>query len=351
MPAPQKYDREALERDHDRRRSLGETQEDIAKDIVPGGMPVGTLRNILYQVRKKRGKKSLPQEPTMPEESVEALLGQLSIDDADTPAEVHYGAVHEFDALPEGYAKTIQPMQPYSDAEEWALDKSMELYGFLGAIVLDQYGRVLDGNQRQRIARLRGLAVPHTITLVRDDAHAIEIARTLNTVRRHYTREQREDLAPMMRDQGFTYEAIAEALGVGKATVYRDVMGVLRVRTASEIVPNETIEPVNHEQIVPNETIHRDNHEQIVPNETISSASHEPSPPVQRVKRKGGGTYPAQRPTGTAQRPSTSPAERQVAQVINILMTHAPQWDDKHWQTLLEVVQTLRGNREAPATT
>jgi hypothetical protein len=37
--------------------------------------------------------------------------------------------------------------------------------------------------------------------------------------------------------------------------------------------------------------------------------------------------------------------------VINILMTHAPQWDDKHWQTLLEVVQTLRGNREAPATT
>jgi hypothetical protein len=77
MPAPQKYDREALERDHDRRRSLGETQEDIAKDIVPGGMPVGTLRNILYQVRKKRGKKSLPQEPTMPEAVVEVVPGEI----------------------------------------------------------------------------------------------------------------------------------------------------------------------------------------------------------------------------------------------------------------------------------
>ena len=90
MSAPQKYDREALERDHDRRRNLGETQEDIAKDIVPGGMPVGTLRNILYQVRKKRGKKSLPQEPTMPEDTIEVLPGQMSIEDADTvPQSLH----------------------------------------------------------------------------------------------------------------------------------------------------------------------------------------------------------------------------------------------------------------------
>jgi hypothetical protein len=147
MSAPQKYDRDALERDHDRRRSLGETQEDIAKDIVPGGMPVGTLRNILYQVRKKRGKKSLPQ-PTMPEDVVEVLPGQLNIEDTDTPAAVHTAAVNEFDALPAGYAQEIQPMRPYTDAEEWALNKSMELYKFIGAIVRDQYGRILDGNQR-----------------------------------------------------------------------------------------------------------------------------------------------------------------------------------------------------------
>ena len=86
MPAPQKYAREALERDHDRRRSLGETQEEIAKDIVPGGMPVGTLRNILYQVRKKRGQKSLPQEPPMSvdETPVEVLDGQMDLEASDT---------------------------------------------------------------------------------------------------------------------------------------------------------------------------------------------------------------------------------------------------------------------------
>jgi transposase-like protein len=76
---------------------------------------------------------------------------------------VHYDAVNEFEALPEGYAKVIQPMRPYTEAEEWALNKSMELYGFIGTIVYDQYGRILDGNQRQRIARLRGLTVPFTI--------------------------------------------------------------------------------------------------------------------------------------------------------------------------------------------
>ena len=78
------------------------------------------------------------------ETPVEVLPGQMTIEDTDTAsAEVHHGAVHEFDALPEGYAKVIQPMREYTPAEEFALDKSMELYGFQGAIVCDQYGRIL----------------------------------------------------------------------------------------------------------------------------------------------------------------------------------------------------------------
>jgi hypothetical protein len=68
--------------------------------------------------------------------------------------------VNEFEALPGGYAKVIQPMRPYTDAEEWALNRSMELYGFIGTIIYDQYGRILDGHHRQRVARLRGLGAP-----------------------------------------------------------------------------------------------------------------------------------------------------------------------------------------------
>jgi transposase len=250
--------------------------------------------------RPREKSKKAPRETPMSADDtpVEVLPGQLGIEDADTPAEVHSSAVGEFDALPPGYAKTIQPMRPYTDAEEWALNKSMELYGFIGTIVYDQYGRILDGNQRQRVARQRGLAVPYTITQVRDDAHAIEIARATNTVRRHYTPEQRQELAPMLRDQGFTYRAIADALGVGKSTVYRDISGELRLRpesvSESEIVPNGTPDPVKSDAIVPNGTI----------SETEPPTSVQPRKPMERVKRKGGGTYPAQRPAGTKPQPS-----------------------------------------------
>jgi hypothetical protein len=198
--------------------------------------------------RPRAKSKQVIPEDMMTDTPVEVLPGQLSIEDADTaPPEVHYGAISEFERLPDGYANEIQPMRPYSDAEEWALNESMRLYGFLGAIVCDQYGRILDGNQRARIARLRGLSVPHTTTHVRDDAHAMEIARAANAVRRHYTPEQRQELAPILRDQGFSYRAIAEALGVGKSTVYRDVFGELRLHPDTEIesadVPNGTPDP------------------------------------------------------------------------------------------------------------
>lgn len=342
--------------EYDQRRASGESHRSIQAAFEERGIHWRTLMNY-----RTKAKKTTVQEPATTEEVVEVEQEETDTD-TDTGRDVHYDAVNEFLALPEGYAKVIQPMQPYSEAEEWALDKSMELYGFLGAIVRDQYGRILDGNQRQRLGRLRGLKVPHTTTFIRDDAHAIDIARTLNTVRRHYTKEQREELAPLMRDQGYTYEAIAEALGVGKATVYRDVMGVLRVRTEQsvvtdtpppithdEIVPNETISPENHETIVPNETIEAQTHDKIVPNETIALVRPEPSQPVPRVKRKGGGTYPAKRSNGT--KVTTSAADRQLAGVINLLMNHAPQWDEQHWQRFLDVVQSLRGSQApTPAT-
>jgi hypothetical protein len=52
----------------------------------------------------------------------------------------------------------------------------------------------------------------------------------------------------------------------------------------------------------------------------------------------------------TERKTSTPKADRQVARVIDLLMNHAAQWDEKHWQAFLEVVQTLRSNRQALAT-
>ena len=136
---------------------------------------------------------------------------------------MHYGAVNEFDALPEGYAKVIQPMREYTEAEDEALKESVRLFGFIGTIVCDQYGRILDGNQRSRVARWFGKGCPFTITHVRDDAHAMEIANQLNLARRHFTPEQRQQIAASLRDQGRSYRYIADALHVSHTQARADV--------------------------------------------------------------------------------------------------------------------------------
>jgi hypothetical protein len=241
-------------------------------------------------VPEPKTKKSPHQEMTRPHETVEVLSGHLSTDE-DTAGEVHDGAVHEFDRLPDGYAKEIQPMRPYSDAEEFALNESMRLFGFVGAIVRDQYGRILDGHHRQRVARLRGLGVPYTITQVRDDAHAVAVATSLNAVRRQYPREEREQIAIAMRDQGFSYRVIAAALGVSKDTVQRDIFGGFKIIPAPEPevagVSSETPARMLTESPVSSETA-----QSVMDNPPVS---HET--PARRIRGRDQKSYPAQRPT------------------------------------------------------
>jgi len=53
----------------------------------------------------------------------------------------------------------------------------------------------------------------------------IEHALALNFVRRHLSREQRQELVARLRQRGLSIPRIAEMLGVGEATVYRDLSG------------------------------------------------------------------------------------------------------------------------------
>jgi transposase len=315
----------------------------------------GNIRAIQQAIKEKRGveiaymtisnrmddlglerprKKSKPAKgERMSDETTEApelLPGKMSLETADIPAEVHYGAVGEFDTLPEGYAKTIQPMREYTEAEEAALNESMRLYGFIGAIVRDQYGRILDGNQRQRIARLRGLGVPYTITQVKDDAHALAIATAANVVRRRYTREQREQIASAMREQGFSYRVIAEVLGVSHTQARADVAATAQVEstlhlpsiTTDSPVPHETPNPVHAHEV--ETTLHLDHASTDVPvsHETPTPANgHQvetnvtpepvvteapikdvPLEPERRVRGRDQKSYPAKRPTETVPR-------------------------------------------------
>ena len=58
----------------------------------------------------------------------------------------------------------------------------------------------------------------------------IEHALALNLVRRHLSREQRQELVRKLRQRGLSLRRIAELLGVGLATVH-DSLSTVRNRT------------------------------------------------------------------------------------------------------------------------
>ncbi len=144
-----------------------------------------------------------------------------------------------------------EPIQPFAnlDAEtEAALRASIVRFGVIIPVVKDQHGRILDGNQRARIADDLGATFEEIIVKVENDEEAREYARTLNADRRHLTPEQRRAVVGALREQGHSVRAIAGAVGASKSQVARDL----------PIVPPGTISP-------------------------------------ERIARQGGGTYPARR--------------------------------------------------------
>jgi len=147
--------------------------------------------------------------------------------------------------------ENIQPFANLDAATEAALRASIERFGVILPIVKDQHGRILDGNQRARIAAELGVFPDEITVSVKDEDEAHEYARTLNADRRHLTPDQRREVVSTLREQGHSFRAIAGAVGVSKSQVADDVAG-------------------------------------------LSSGGQSPQP--ERVIRQGGGTYPAQRP-------------------------------------------------------
>lgn len=120
-------------------------------------------------------------------------------------------------------AESIQLFPALDLATEAALRASIERWGVLQPVVIDQDGRVLDGNHRARIADELGVAYDTRTVHVGDEDDAHEVARTLNLDRRHLDADDRRRMVAMLRQDGHSGHAIARALGVSEPTVRRDL--------------------------------------------------------------------------------------------------------------------------------
>lgn len=115
----------------------------------------------------------------------------------------------------------IQPMPDLSAEQLDALRTDIAENGIQQPVVIDQHGRIIDGNNRVMIATELGIEYPTTTVIVTDDDDAHDRAVTLNCARRHLTREQRRELiaAEIQRRPDNSDRAIARRVGCSPSTV------------------------------------------------------------------------------------------------------------------------------------
>ena len=108
-------------------------------------------------------------------------------------------------------------------ATEDALRESINRWGVIVPIVIDQNGQVIDGHHRKRIAGELGIYCDEQQIEVGSEDDARAIAATLNTDRRHMDIDQRRAIVAHLREQGHSLRAIAGAVGVDPKTVRNDL--------------------------------------------------------------------------------------------------------------------------------
>lgn len=177
---------------------------------------------------------------TSPEPSLESLRpkGPLTAPRPEPPADAPERAPEvdpTIEALTIGHAHfylRYADLLPPLTAEEYAgLRASIEAHGIQQAIVVHRLTRthidVVDGAHRLRIAHELGLdlaAIPLNFLMAatsEEDQRAL--AWSLNADRRHLSKELRQQRAVELRQQGKSYRAIGEELGVSEFTAHKDV--------------------------------------------------------------------------------------------------------------------------------
>lgn len=133
-------------------------------------------------------------------------------------------------------ASAFQPMPPLSSEQESSLRDGIRRNGVAVPITVDQFGRILDGHNRFRIAAELGIECPRVVQVVADDDDALDRAVELNCARRHLTQEQVREVvaAEVDRRPDQSDRQIARRVGCSPTTV-----GTVRRRLSNLDSPDD----------------------------------------------------------------------------------------------------------------
>jgi hypothetical protein len=125
-----------------------------------------------------------------------------------------------------------QVMPDLTPIEYEALKADIEERGVLVPVEVDETGAILDGHHRVKAweeLRDEGVELPDYPRITRaglTEEQKRNHARSLNVLRRHLSREQRDEVMREMRADGATYQEIASAVGVSYGTAHNATSGV-----------------------------------------------------------------------------------------------------------------------------
>jgi ParB-like chromosome segregation protein Spo0J len=123
-----------------------------------------------------------------------------------------------------------QLLPDLSSEEFKALKTDIAASGVRVPVVIDaETGAVVDGHHRIKAVeelRAEGLKVPdypRQVIRFPDDEERASFVLAANLFRRHLTKTQRRELVTNLRSKGWSLRRISDALGIGPATVHRDL--------------------------------------------------------------------------------------------------------------------------------
>ena len=116
-----------------------------------------------------------------------------------------------------------QWLSPLGDADYVALRESIQTFGVMVPVVVDEHGSVIDGYHRVKLCRELGIDWPSTVLGGLTEAEKWDRARDLNDARRHLTASQRKALLVRLNErlQGESLRVRAGKLGMSKDAVRR----------------------------------------------------------------------------------------------------------------------------------
>ena len=127
------------------------------------------------------------------------------------------------DMVPADIERGYQWLSPLGDADYFALRESIETFGVMVPVVVDEHGSVIDGYHRVKVCLELGIDWPRTVLSGLSEAEKWDRARDLNDARRHLTARQRAEVLATLNERmgGLSLRVRAGKLGMSKESIRR----------------------------------------------------------------------------------------------------------------------------------